>query len=180
MPKLVKETENYNSTNVFYPFFLLQTCKQTYITQMCPRVHVAKWARWLDYIATHTSLSSIRRGLAPGFVNHKKGVLDSQPQVIACISCLPMVGGSLRVLRRLPPLKLVAMTYWNIAESDVKHNKSNQMCPTVLFIVLYYECVCIGSKLNLVLFNNEHSFQSFEFERNLCSLFYLPTSFCTN
>jgi len=27
----------------------------------------------LDYIATHTSLSPIRRGFAPGFVNYKKG-----------------------------------------------------------------------------------------------------------
>jgi hypothetical protein len=31
------------------------------------------------------------------------------PQVIKFTSCLPMVGGSLRVLRLLPPLKLVAM-----------------------------------------------------------------------
>jgi hypothetical protein len=38
-----------------------------------------------------------------------KGALDSQPQVIKFTSCLPMVGGSLRVLRLLPPLKLVAM-----------------------------------------------------------------------
>jgi len=29
--------------------------------------------------------------------------------VIRLTSCFPMVGGSLRVLRRLPPLKLVAM-----------------------------------------------------------------------
>ena len=38
-----------------------------------------------------------------------------------------MVGGSLRVLRLLPPLKLVTMIYsysWNIAESGIKHNKS--------------------------------------------------------
>ena len=41
--------------------------------------------------------------------NYKKGALDSQPQVITFTSCLPMVGGSLRVLRLLPPLKLVAM-----------------------------------------------------------------------
>jgi hypothetical protein len=34
----------------------------------------------------------------------KKGALDSQPQVIKFTSCLPMVGGSLRVLRLLPPL----------------------------------------------------------------------------
>ena len=52
---------------------------------------------------------SIRRGLVPCFVNYKKGALDSQPQVIKFTSCLPMVGGSLRVLRLLPPLKLVAM-----------------------------------------------------------------------
>ena len=38
-----------------------------------------------------------------------KGALDSQPQVIEFTSCLPMVGGSLRVLQLLPPLKLVAM-----------------------------------------------------------------------
>jgi hypothetical protein len=31
---------------------------------------------------THTSLSPIRPGFAPGFVNYKKGALDSQPQVI--------------------------------------------------------------------------------------------------
>jgi hypothetical protein len=48
-------------------------------------------------------------GFAPGFVNYKKGALDSQPQVIKFTSCLPMVGGSLRVLRLLPPLKLVVM-----------------------------------------------------------------------
>jgi hypothetical protein len=44
-----------------------------------------------------------------GFVNYKKGALDSQPQVLKFTSCLPMVGGSLRALRLLPPLKLVAM-----------------------------------------------------------------------
>ena len=45
-----------------------------------------------------------------GFVNLVfKGALDSQPHVIKFTSCLPMVGGSLRVLRLLPPLKLVAM-----------------------------------------------------------------------
>ena len=36
----------------------------------------------------------------------KNGALDSQPQVIKFTNCLPMVGGSLRLL---PPLKLVAM-----------------------------------------------------------------------
>ena len=66
---------------------------------------------WLNelgiyYLTTHTSLSPIRRGFAPGFVNYKKGSLDSQRQVIKFTSFLPMVGGSLRLL---PSLKLVAM-----------------------------------------------------------------------
>ena len=49
--------------------------------------------------------------ISPGFVNYKNGALDSQPQVIKFTSCLAMVGGSLRVLRLPPPLKLVAMIY---------------------------------------------------------------------
>jgi hypothetical protein len=66
---------------------------------------VAQCVRSLDLTA-HTSLSPIRRGFAPSFVNYKKGALDySQPQVITFTSCLPRVGGSLRVLRLPPPLK---------------------------------------------------------------------------
>jgi hypothetical protein len=34
------------------------------------------------------SYKPIRRGFAPGFVNYKKGALDSQPQVIKFTSCL--------------------------------------------------------------------------------------------
>ena len=68
---------------------------------------------WLNELGigltTHTSLSPIQRGYEPGFVNYNKGALDSQPQVIKFTNCLRMVGGSLRVLRLLPPLKLLAM-----------------------------------------------------------------------
>jgi hypothetical protein len=39
----------------------------------------------------------------------KKGALDSQPQVIKFIRCLPMVSGSVRVHQLFPPLKLVTM-----------------------------------------------------------------------
>jgi hypothetical protein len=63
---------------------------------------------WI-YLTTLTSLSPIRRGLMPGFVNYKKGALDSQLQVIKFTSCLPTVGNSLRVLLLPQPLKLVAM-----------------------------------------------------------------------
>jgi len=37
----------------------------------------------LDYLTTHTSLSPIRHGFTPGFVNYKEGALDSQPQLLA-------------------------------------------------------------------------------------------------
>jgi hypothetical protein len=61
-----------------------------------------------------------------GFVNYRKGALDSQPQVIKFTSCLPMVDGSLRVLRLLPPLTLPWSSWysWNIAKSGVKHQIS--------------------------------------------------------
>ena len=52
---------------------------------------------FLDYLTTHTSRTPIRRSCEPGFVNYKKGVLDSQPQVIKFTSFLLMIGGSLRV-----------------------------------------------------------------------------------
>jgi len=63
----------------------------------------------LDYLKTHTNLSPILCGLVPGFGDYKMGALDSKPQVIKFTSCLSMHDGSLRVLRILPPLKLVTM-----------------------------------------------------------------------
>jgi hypothetical protein len=48
-------------------------------------------------------------GIIAGCVNYKTGELDSKSQVIKFTSYLPMIGGSLRVVRLLPPLKLVAM-----------------------------------------------------------------------
>jgi len=37
------------------------------------RTRVAQWVRQLDYLATHTNLSPIRRGFVTGFVNYKEG-----------------------------------------------------------------------------------------------------------
>jgi len=34
---------------------------------------VAQWVRLLDYLTTHTSLSPVRRGFTPSFVNYNKG-----------------------------------------------------------------------------------------------------------
>ena len=73
------------------------------------RARVAQCVRLLDYLTTHTSLSQIQRGFAPGCVNNKKGALDSKSHVIKFTSCLAMVGGSLRVLWLFPLLKLIAM-----------------------------------------------------------------------
>jgi hypothetical protein len=84
---------------------------------------VAQRVRSLDLTA-HTSLSPIRRGFAPNFENYKKGALDSQPQVIKFTSCLPMVGGSLRVLRLPPPLNWSPWYSWIIAESGAKYKNS--------------------------------------------------------
>jgi hypothetical protein len=67
-----------------------------------------------------TSASTIE----PDFVNYKKGALDSHPQVIKFTSYLPMVGGSLRVLRLLPPLKLVAMIWLKVALNTKNQIKS--------------------------------------------------------
>jgi hypothetical protein len=87
----------------------LHTC--TCSTVVHPLIRQGPWvAQWVrSDLTAHTSLSPIWHGFAPSFVNYKKGALYSQPQVIKFTSCLPMVGGSLWLLRLPPPLKLVAM-----------------------------------------------------------------------
>jgi hypothetical protein len=65
------------------------------IWYFCVQNTIKRWN--VDQTKDHCvyrSLSPIQRG----FVNYKKGELDSQPQVIKFTSCLPKVGGSLRVL----------------------------------------------------------------------------------
>ena len=81
----------------------------------------------MDYLTTHTSISPIRRGFAPGFVNYKKGALDSQPQVIKFTSYLPMVGGSLRVLRLLPTKTGRHDIAEILLKVALKYQKSNQI-----------------------------------------------------
>ena len=74
--------------------------------------HVAKFGKDLIY---RTKVIVRKPVWTPAIPNHiiwprdghiKKGALDSQSKVIKLSSCLPMVGGSLRLP---PPLKLVAM-----------------------------------------------------------------------
>jgi hypothetical protein len=73
----------------------------------------------------NNSYKPITNMFAPRFVNKKHGALDSQQQVIMFTSCLPMVGGSLRVLRLLPPLKLVTMILLKVALSTINQIESN-------------------------------------------------------
>jgi hypothetical protein len=58
---------------------------------------LVQWVRALN-LTTNTSLSPIRRGFTPNFEITNKGAIDSQSQVIKFTSCLPRVGGSIRVL----------------------------------------------------------------------------------
>ena len=63
----------------------------------------------LQYPSNNIKSKYTTVGSRPTLQITKKGALNSQSEVIMLTSCLPMVGGSLRVLRLLPPLKLVTM-----------------------------------------------------------------------
>jgi hypothetical protein len=85
-----------------FPFLNFSIVSDKYLYQF----REPGWLNKLVWVVRSNDLSPIRHEVAPGFVNYKKGALDSQPQVIKLTSCLPMVGGSLWLP---PPLKLVAM-----------------------------------------------------------------------
>jgi hypothetical protein len=80
-----------------------------YMYVVCPFQYFRDEAKNV-YQGRLNSIIGPRAKHSTGALNYTTNVaLDSQPQVIKFTSCLPMVGGSLRVLRLLPPLKLVAM-----------------------------------------------------------------------
>jgi len=79
----------------------------------------------LDYLTTHTSLSPIWRGFAPGFVNYKKGALDSQLQVIKFTSCLPTKAGRHDIAEIL--LKVALNTINQIKSLNVVNKKNSKM-----------------------------------------------------
>ena len=82
-----------------------------------------------SWTETHSILSPIRCEFAPGLVNYKKGALDLQPQVIQFTSCLPMIGGSLRVLHDIAEILL---------KVALKHKKSNQMFAQLRYSLVSY------------------------------------------
>ena len=77
---------------------------KTFIILRQYRARVAQYVRQLNNLTTHTSLSPIQHGFAPGFVNYTKGCTRLATSSDKVTSCLSMVGGSLRVF---PPLKPV-------------------------------------------------------------------------
>ena len=91
---------------IFYSPPQKKTCSlylKTYSLTHCTRDEwILFFPFWSDGVATHVYFST-------GFVNYKKGALVLQPQVIMFTFCLPMIGGYLRLLWLLPPLKMVTM-----------------------------------------------------------------------
>ena len=81
-----------------------------------------------------------------GFVNYKKGVLDSQPQVIKITSCLVMVDDCLRVLRLVSPLKLVVIILLKVALSTKDQIKSTKH---VVVYCLILQSTCLSETLYL-------------------------------
>ena len=81
---------------------------------------VAQWVRSLD-LTTHTSLSPIRRGCVPGFVNYKKGCTRLVASSDKVYQLLAHDRWFLPVLRLPPPLKLVTMIV------ALKHQKSKSV-----------------------------------------------------
>jgi hypothetical protein len=75
-------------------------------------VRVAQWQRSNISYKHITNTARVHAQLC----KLQKGAFDSQLQVIKFFSCLSMVGGSLRVLRLLPPLKLVAVNQINLSQ----------------------------------------------------------------
>ena len=101
------------------------------------RARVAQWVKSLDYLTTHTSLSPLRRGFAPGFVNYKKG-------------CTRLAAASYKVYQLLahgrwfspgtPASSTTKTGRHDIAGSGVKHakNQINYVSHLPLFIKPHY------------------------------------------
>ena len=94
----------------------------------------------LDYLmlTTHTSLSPIRRGFAPGFVNYKKGCTrlevasDKVYQLLAHGQWFCPA-----TLWHLPPLKLVAMIQLKVALNTIDQINQIKLKLMSLYICIY-------------------------------------------
>jgi hypothetical protein len=78
----------------------------------------------LAYLTTHTSLSPIRRGVAPGFVNYKKRysrLTAASDEVYQLLAHGRWFSPGTRLL---PPLKLVAMILLKVTLNAKKQTKT--------------------------------------------------------
>jgi hypothetical protein len=75
-------------------------------------------------------------GSCPALLITKKGAFDSQPQVIKFTSCLPMVSGSLRVLRLHPPLKTGCHDIAEILLKVVLNTKNQIIHQSIIWFLL--------------------------------------------
>jgi hypothetical protein len=100
------------------------TCNILVLFRFCLGAQVAQWVRSLDLTA-HISLSPIRCGFAPSFVNYKKG-------------CIRLTAASDKVYQLLDqgrwfspgtPASFTTKTgRYDIAEILLKSNQSNRFC----------------------------------------------------
>jgi hypothetical protein len=77
----------------------------------------------LDYLTTHTGLSPIWCGFAPGFLNYKKECTRLAP---ASNKVYQLLAHGRWFSPGIPASSTIKTGRHDIAESGVKHNKSNQ------------------------------------------------------
>ena len=94
---------------------------------------VAQWVRSLD-LTTHTSLSPIRRGFAPSFVNYKKGCTRLASDKV----CQLLVHGRWFSPGTSTTKNWLPWYSWNIVESGIKTPKINQSLFNNIYIFPIY------------------------------------------
>ena len=94
---------------------------------------VAQWVRSLN-LATHTSLSPIRHGFAPGFLNYKKGctwLAAASDKVYQLLAHGQWFSPASSIIKNWSP-----WYSWSIVESGVKTQKINQIKSIVLNLIV--------------------------------------------